>query len=84
MLAMFVCYWSLCRKRPQAALLFAILPLFLAWRSLPSYFYCIAYPIFILLVHSSRGKVALRVPQLPTLASSQPALPDKALPEAIR
>jgi hypothetical protein len=83
MLAMFVCYWSLCRKRPQAALLFAMLPLFLAWRSLPSYFYCIAYPIFILLVHSARGKVALRVPQLPALARPQPALPGNSLSEAI-
>jgi len=26
-----------------------VLPLFLAWRSLPSYFYCVAYPLFILL-----------------------------------
>lgn len=61
MLVMFGWYWSLCRKRPQAALMLAMLPLFLAWRSLPSYFYCIAYPIFIFLVaRPSTGKAALR------------------------
>ncbi len=61
MLVMFRWYWSLCRKRPQAALLLAMLPLFLAWRSLPSYFSCIAYPIFIFLAaRTYSGKAALR------------------------
>ncbi len=30
-------------------MLLAVLPLFFAWRSLASYFYCAAYPIFILM-----------------------------------
>src|SRR6266851_4207764 len=32
-----------------SAMLLAVLPLFFAWRSLPSYFYCAAFPLFILL-----------------------------------
>lgn len=31
-------------------MLLAVLPLFLAWRSLPSYFYCAALPLFLLQV----------------------------------
>ena len=30
-------------------MLLAVLPLFFAWRSLGSYFYCVAYPMFILM-----------------------------------
>ncbi|GCE06293.1 hypothetical protein KDAU_36220 [Dictyobacter aurantiacus] len=41
-------YWRICRSRPEAAMLLAVLPLFLAWRSLSSYFYCVAFPVFIL------------------------------------
>ncbi|GER89243.1 hypothetical protein KDW_34050 [Dictyobacter vulcani] len=48
MLATFVWYWRICRTRPEAAMLLAVLPLFLAWRSLSSYFYCVAFPAFIL------------------------------------
>ena len=47
-------YWRLCQKYPEAAMLLAVIPLFLAWRSLPSYFYCSAYPIFILLIAKMR------------------------------
>jgi len=43
-----VWYWRICRSRPEAAMLLAVLPLFLAWRSLSSYFYCVAFPTFIL------------------------------------
>ncbi len=43
-------YWRICYKYPEAALLLAVLPLFFAWRSLPSYFYCTAFPVFILLI----------------------------------
>ncbi|MGH2496255.1 MAG: hypothetical protein ACRDIV_16285 [Ktedonobacteraceae bacterium] len=52
-LAMFFClawYWRICKSRPEAALLLAVLPLFFAARSLPSYFYCAALPLFILQV----------------------------------
>ncbi|WP_161977500.1 glycosyltransferase family 87 protein [Dictyobacter kobayashii] len=48
MLSTFVWYWRICRSRPEAAMLLAVLPLFLAWRSLSSYFYCVAFPTFIL------------------------------------
>ncbi|HLI90394.1 MAG TPA: glycosyltransferase 87 family protein [Ktedonobacteraceae bacterium] len=49
--AMVLClaaYWRICRRCPEAALLLAIVPLFFAWRSLSSYFYCAAYPLFML------------------------------------
>ena len=36
-------------------MLLAVAPLFFAWRSLPSYFACAAFPMFILLV--SRGNM---------------------------
>lgn len=49
MLLVLVWYWHLCRKRPEAAMLLAVLPLFFAWRSLPSYFYCTAFPVFIMM-----------------------------------
>lgn len=49
MIAMLYVYWRICRKRPEAAFLLAIIPLFFAWRSLPSYFYCAALPMFIVI-----------------------------------
>jgi len=49
MLVALAWYWRLCKERPEAAMLLAVLPLFFAWRSLPSYFYCAAFPLFILL-----------------------------------
>jgi uncharacterized membrane protein len=49
MAGMLAYYWRICRACPEAAFLLATLPLFLAWRSLPSYFSCTAFPIFLLL-----------------------------------
>ena len=49
MLGSLVWYWRICKKIPEAAMLLAVLPLFFAWRSLASYFYCAAYPMFILM-----------------------------------
>jgi Glycosyltransferase family 87 len=70
-------YWRLCRQRPEAALLLAVVPLFLAWRSLPSYFYCVAYPIIIFLAaRPSTGKAPLRLLQLPTHDKPLPAQPE--------
>ena len=40
------------RERPEAALVVAVLPLFLAWRSLPTYFYFCALPVALLLACS--------------------------------
>ncbi|GAC1617596.1 MAG: hypothetical protein NVS4B11_06910 [Ktedonobacteraceae bacterium] len=50
MLGSLVWYWYICRKHPEAVMLLAVVPLFLAWRSLPSYFYCAAFPVYILMV----------------------------------
>lgn len=59
-------YWCNCRKRPEAAMFLAVLPLFFAWRSLLSYFSFAAYQLFVLIaakappgshgVISSRGE----------------------------
>ncbi|GAC1308297.1 MAG: hypothetical protein NVSMB27_45990 [Ktedonobacteraceae bacterium] len=49
MLASLLWYWRICKKFPEAAMLLAVLPLFFAWRSLASYFYCAAFPLFILM-----------------------------------
>ena len=49
MLLSLIWYWRVCLKRPEAALLFAIVPLFFAWRSLSSYFYCAAFPIYVVM-----------------------------------
>src|SRR5215469_13851976 len=53
MLVALAWYWRLCKERPEAAMLLAVLPLFLTWRSLPSYFYCAAFPLFILFAAKS-------------------------------
>jgi len=42
-------YWRLCKEHPESVMLLAVLPLFFAWRSLPSYFYCSAFLLFMLL-----------------------------------
>ena len=58
MLASLVWYWRICKKFPEAAMLLAVLPLFFAWRSLPSYFYCAAYPLFILMAARAKASHA--------------------------
>lgn len=45
-----VYYWFRCRRAPEAAMLLAVIFLFFAWRSLPSYFYCSAFPLLVLLL----------------------------------
>ncbi len=54
MLAALYWYWRICRRVPEAAMLLAVIPLFFAWRSLPSYFAGAAYMIFILLAARNR------------------------------
>ena len=49
MLAVLLWYWRICRARPEAAMVLAIIPLFFAWRSLSSYFYCAALPLLLLM-----------------------------------
>jgi uncharacterized membrane protein len=48
MLGCLLLYWRVCRKYPELAMVLAVFPLIFAWRSLPSYFACVAYPLFIL------------------------------------
>ncbi|HEY6407010.1 MAG TPA: hypothetical protein VIY29_06050, partial [Ktedonobacteraceae bacterium] len=55
MLASLVWYWRICKKIPEAAMLLAVLPLFFAWRSLPSYFYCAAYSLLILMAARTKA-----------------------------
>ncbi len=56
-------YWRMCKQRPEAALLLAVLPLFLAWRSLPSYFACTAFPILaVMMARPDRRRKALHPP----------------------
>lgn len=47
-------YYRWGRKRPEAALVLAVLPLFLAWRNLPTYFYFCALPTALLLASTQR------------------------------
>lgn len=56
-LGVLIVYWRICRQCPEAAMLLATIPLFFAWRSLPSYFYCSAYPIFILMVSQAKPEL---------------------------
>ncbi len=58
-------YWRICKTHPEAALLLAVAPLFFAWRSLPSYFACVAFPMFILLAsrgNTNKGSQPTRTP----------------------
>jgi hypothetical protein len=47
-------YFRWGRQRPEAAIVLAVLPLFLAWRSLPTYFYFCALPAAVLLALAPR------------------------------
>lgn len=57
MLGSLLWYWHHCRQHPEAAMLLTVLPLFFAWRSLPSYFYCAAYPIFVLIAANMKPTI---------------------------
>ncbi len=78
MLGSLVWYWRICRKHPEAAMLLAVLPLFLAWRSLPSYFYCAAFPIFLLMA------VRTASPSKLTKVTTTTTMPERALSVASR
>jgi len=66
----FIWYWRICKTHPEAVMLLAVLPLFFAWRSLPSYFACAAFPMFILF--AARGKPGQRSPRTSTSTLSGP------------
>jgi hypothetical protein len=56
MAATLIWYWRWGRERPEAAIVLAVLPLFLAWRSLPSYFDFCALPLALLLSAYNGGE----------------------------
>ena len=60
MVGMLACYWRICRERPEAAMLLAVVPLFLAWRSLPSYFSCTAFPLFLLMAARKKTSTGIK------------------------
>ncbi len=70
MLVVLVWYWPLCKKHPEAAMLLAVLPLFFAWRSLSSYFYCAAYPLFVLMVAKIPASRQTEVPEIQEMPGS--------------
>ena len=46
MAAALVWFWRSCRWAPEAGLLLATAPIFVAWRSLPSYFFPVPFLLF--------------------------------------
>jgi hypothetical protein len=80
MLLTYVWYWRIGRQRPEAALLLAALPLFLAWRSLSSYFYCIAFPTFVLLAARRKPAIAPATATHPAFAFLHPAKSESRVP----
>ena len=52
----------------------AVLPLFLAWRSLASYFYCAAFPLFVLMAAKIPANKAAQ-PRAPEYARSHKITP---------
>ena len=87
MLASLVWYWRICKRIPEAAMLLAVLPLFFAWRSLASYFYCAAYPLFILMVARANTREKARPVEQKILgiefASSHSQRPAPAIPAMV-
>jgi uncharacterized membrane protein len=67
------CYWRMSRKRPESAIFFAVLPLFFNWRSLSSYFYCVAYPMFALMSARPLPARPAHIAPDPLAASAIPA-----------
>jgi hypothetical protein len=62
-------YWRVGKNRPEAVMLLVLIPLFLAWRSLPSYFYCAAYPMLILISSRGYNRKGSHLEQIPLLNS---------------
>lgn len=75
-------YWRICKTHPEAAMLLAVLPLFFAWRSLPSYFACAALPMFILLASRGNMEQGSQPHQPPTLGEPPTdTVPEEREPE---
>jgi hypothetical protein len=71
MLASLTWYWRICKKLPEAAMLLAVLPLFFAWRSLASYFYCSAFPLFVLMAARRQAGKQEAAEEAPRLVNEQ-------------
>ncbi len=59
-------------------MLLAIIPNFFAWRSLPSYFYCAAYPLFVLMAARMQPRVRIEA-QARTAYHTLPAISARPL-----
>jgi hypothetical protein len=88
--AMLLClgwYWRICKSHPEAAMLLAFLPLFFAWRSLASYFYSSALPLFILQVAHMlprRGKPLRSMARpAPDMHAGDESYRERALPAGV-
>ncbi len=80
-------YWRICKRYPEAVMLLAFLPLFFAWRSLPSYFCLSALPLFILQMARmlpNKGKRQQRTEPTPAVRElSEEAYRESKLPVGI-
>jgi uncharacterized membrane protein len=72
------CYWRMSRTRPESAIFFAVLPLFLNWRSLSSYFSCVAYPMFVLMAARRRPQIQAQEVGTSPEDTEQQSLPMRA------
>jgi len=83
-------YWRLCKVRPEAAMLLAVLPLFFAWRSLSSYFYGAAFSLFLLMAvkalpgKSKPARKLLSRPQLMPFDNERSTPGDIPIPAGVR
>jgi glycosyl transferase family 87 len=89
MLVVLIWYWRICKERPEAAMVLAIIPLFFAWRSLSSYFYCAAFPLFMLMAARTlpaRRRSARQIidQSILWLDSDEPAMNDVPTPVGVR
>ena len=90
--AMFVAliwYWRICKERPEAAMVLAIIPLFFAWRSLSSYFNCAAFPLFIVMAARAfplKRKYTRQVldQSMPWFEQNEPVINDAPTPVGVR
>ncbi len=69
MVGALIWYWRWGRARPEAALILAVLPLFLAWRSLPTYFDFCALPAALLLANGALFTTTMSSTKAPSAQS---------------
>jgi len=84
-----VWYWRICKERPEAAMVLAVIPLFFAWRSLSSYFYCAAFPLFILMAartFSAKRRLSSQIMDRSVLwfDHNEPVMNDAPTPVGVR